>query len=134
MSPEKILVIDDDADQRRALAGVLGGLARVLEAADGREGLAVLAAEHPRLVLLDATMPGLDGLEVLRRIRRTSPSTLVVMLTGRDDLDLACSALDAGATQFITKPFDPEGLRAEVARMLEAERIARDERPWRVIG
>jgi DNA-binding response OmpR family regulator len=134
MSPDKILVIDDDSDQRRALAGVLSGLAPVLEAADGRAGLALLDAEHPRLVLLDATMPGLDGMEVLRRIRKSSPSTLVVMLTGRDDLELACSALDAGAAQFITKPFDPDGLRAEVSRMLEAEHIARDEKPWRVVG
>ena len=129
----KILVVDDDADVRRVLASILEPVAEVVTAADGEDALRLLGAERPDLVLLDLTLPGVDGLEVLRRARAARPDLLVVMLTGERDLALARAALDAGARAYFTKPFDPDQVRAEAARLTGRDQgPGADGRPWRV--
>lgn len=127
----KVLVVDDDADVRLVLAGILRPVAEVVEAKDGEEALSLLAREKPGLMLLDLTMPGVGGLEVLERARSVAPGLLVVMLTGERDLATARAALDAGARAFITKPFDPEIVLAEVRRLIE-DRPSPGGAPWRV--
>jgi DNA-binding response OmpR family regulator len=133
-----LLVVDDDPEMllllRRSLA-VFGGH---LEASNGEDALRLVRSEHPRLVLLDVTMPGMDGIVILRKARLIDPSISVVMLTGGYDVAVAKQALDGGARAYITKPFNEVYLRAEVRRLLEGDE-ARDRadassRPWRVMA
>lgn len=133
----KILIVDDDPDSRRTLRCVLAPLAYILESAGGEEALSLLAAERPELMLLDLTMPGMGGLEVLESGLRLAPRLKVVMLTGQTDIVVAKAALEKGARAYITKPIDPRRLRDEISDMLGLNaRPAEDDRnkPWRVVG
>lgn len=101
----KILVADDNKSIRSLLERVLDGY-DVITAASGDEALALAASESPALVLLDVTMPGLDGLEALRRMLELVPRPMVIMLTADRDMATASKALSLGAQAYITKPFD----------------------------
>ena len=129
--PAKILIVDDNADVRIALSAVLRHAFVVLEAPDGEKALALIAKEKPRLVLLDVSMPGLGGLEVLARARAHDPSLLVLMLTSRQDVDLAVRALTLGAAEYVTKPFDADYIRAEVENLLRPPSKSAGDPPWR---
>lgn len=132
--PPKILIVDDDPDMRRMLRGMLAPLGAILEAGNADAALDAIARERPRLVLLDLVMPGEDGLAVLARAREFFPSLCVIVLTGQNDVDAARAALERGARAFVTKPFDPGVLRAEVERLTRDEppSAGPDARPWRV--
>ena len=114
----KILVADDDAASRRALEVTLRKWDyEVTTAADGEQAWEILqAAEAPRLAILDWMMPGMDGVEVCRRLRRQSrePYSYILLLTARDDMQDVVQGLDSGADDYLTKPFDPEELRARL--------------------
>src|SRR5436309_2587820 len=113
-----ILVADDDAASRRALEVTLRKWDyEVTTAADGEQAWEILqAAEAPRLAILDWMMPGMDGVEVCRRLRRRSrePYSYILLLTARDDMQDVVQGLDSGADDYLTKPFDPEELRARL--------------------
>lgn len=113
-----ILVVEDDAPLRRALRTSLRarGLT-VLEAATGEDAVTVVADGRADLVLLDLALPGIDGLETLRRIRSFSQAPVVV-LTVRDRQTDKVQALDAGADDYVTKPFDTEELLARMRAAL----------------
>lgn len=113
-----ILVVDDDPDIRATVSALYGTEGRVLTAASGEEALAHLASASPRLMILDLSMPGMSGLEVLRSAMALRPGLPVFMLTSEQDVEAARSALAAGARQFITKPFDIEYLRSEILKVL----------------
>jgi len=133
--PRKILVVDDDADLRLVLSTALAVLAVVSTAADGREGLRLLAAEKPMLLLLDVAMPGMSGIEVLAAARDIDPNLIVVMLTGESDLAIAKKTLEMGARTYVTKPFEMDVVYGEVARLLDETsrpRPSANGRPWRV--
>jgi two-component system KDP operon response regulator KdpE len=109
-----ILVVEDDSETRRALVRELNGRGyRVVEAADGRTALERWEARRPDLVLLDLGLPDLDGLEVIRRIRRDS-ATPIVILSGRFEEREKVEALERGADDFVTKPFGVEELNARL--------------------
>lgn len=131
--PRKVLLVDDDADVRAAICATLADCFELIEAAEGAEAVALIAAERPALVLLDLAMPGMDGLAVLRAVKDLDPSLPILMLTGQRDLDRAREALDEGARAYITKPFDPAFLRAELLRMLGGPPGGEPSsgRPWR---
>jgi two-component system response regulator MprA len=114
-----LLVVDDDAAVREALALVLGldGFV-VTTAADGREAMRTLSAGRPDAVVLDVLMPGVDGLEVCRRIRATGDRTPVLMLTARTEVSERVAGLDAGADDYLAKPFAREELIARVRALL----------------
>jgi two-component system response regulator MprA len=114
-----LLVVDDDAAVREALALVLGldGF-EVTTAADGREAMHTLSAGRPDAVVLDVLMPGVDGLEVCRRIRATGDRTPVLMLTARTEVSERVAGLDAGADDYLAKPFVREELIARVRALL----------------
>ncbi|MCB2186373.1 MAG: sigma-54 dependent transcriptional regulator [Deltaproteobacteria bacterium] len=115
--PTTVLVIDDEESTRRMLRLLLTGLGyQVSLAPDGEAGLEVFARERPRLVVTDLKMPGLDGLEVLRRIKEASPATEVVVITGHGDLELAVEALKLDASDFLTKPIMAEALAVALER------------------
>ncbi len=129
--PLRILVVDDDPDLRGALAGVLGGDFEVREAESGERALDLIKTEILHLVLLDVSMPGLSGLDVLALSRALAPGLPVIMLTSHQDVELALEALSHGAVEYVTKPFDAGYIRAEVARLL-APPPPSDGRPWKV--
>lgn len=121
-SPESpmVLLVDDDSVLRMLAVEALEGAGfTVVEAAGAEEGLAAFAARAPDLVLLDLLMPGLDGYEVCRRIRRSpsGASLPIMVMTGLDDTPSIDLAFDSGATDFVTKPIN-YGLLAHRLRYL----------------
>jgi two-component system KDP operon response regulator KdpE len=110
-----ILIVDDERSIRESLRTILESLGFVVaEAARGEEALALVNAALFDVVLLDINMPGIDGVEVCRKIRRRSPHIPIVMLTVQSSEDRKVEALNAGADDYITKPFQ---LRELVARL-----------------
>jgi DNA-binding response OmpR family regulator len=116
------VVIEDDADTRKLLEGILlqAGF-EVHTASSGREGVELVRDVTPNVVTLDVGLPDIDGFEVLRRIRSFSNAS-VVMLTGRTEEADLLTALNAGADDYITKPFRPREMRARVAAILRRQR------------
>jgi two-component system response regulator MprA len=116
----KILVVDDERAVRDALRRALELQGYEVDlAADGEEALARLEANgHPDAVVLDILMPGIDGLEVCRRIRRSGDSVPVLMLTARDAVGDRVEGLDAGADDYLVKPFALEELLARVRALI----------------
>lgn len=117
----RILIIDDENNIRRMLKLALAQNGHTVEtASDGYEGLERFGNDGADwdLVLLDQRMPGLEGLEVLREMRRRNPLARVLMITAFGTIDLATDAMAAGATDFLRKPFAIETLRSAVAAAL----------------
>ena len=113
-----VLIVDDDRDLVDVLTYILRREGyEVIAAYDGVQGWERFRAETPELVVLDANMPGLDGMEVCRRIREVS-TTPVIMLTARTDEADIVNALGLGADDYITKPFSPRQLVARVKAVL----------------
>jgi two-component system response regulator MprA len=115
----RVLVVDDDPAVLDSLALVLGLDGFDVEtASDGREAIRTLAATRPDVVLLDVLMPGLDGLEVCRRMRGSGDRTPVLMLTARDAVTERVAGLDAGADDYLAKPFARDELIARLRALL----------------
>jgi len=115
----KILIVDDEPAVRESLRRALELETYEIELAEnGREALDLLAANGQDAVILDVLMPGLDGLEVCRRIRRAGNRVPVLMLTARDEVENRVAGLDAGADDYVTKPFALEELLARVRALL----------------
>ena len=117
----KILVVDDERAVRESLRRALELEGYEIELAeDGRAALSSLEGEEaqPDAVILDVLMPGMDGLEVCRRLRRTGIRIPVLMLTARDEVENRVAGLDAGADDYVTKPFALEELLARVRALL----------------
>jgi two-component system KDP operon response regulator KdpE len=113
-----VLVVEDDTSLRRALRTSLRARAfEVVEVPTAEEGLVLVADDRPDVVLLDLGLPDLDGIEALRRMRSFS-HVPVVVLTARDRQQDKIEALDAGADDYVTKPFDVEELVARVRAVL----------------
>ena len=118
MANEKILVVDDDTNICELLRLYLTKEGyQVTVANDGEEGLEKFNQVKPDMVLLDVMMPGLDGLEVCRRIRAAG-NTPVMMLTAKGETDDRITGFNAGADDYLPKPFDPDELLSRVRAML----------------
>jgi len=119
-----ILIVDDEADIRMLIGGVLtdeGYSAR--EAADSDAALAEIATRRPSLVILDIWLhnSALDGLELLKVVRREDPSMPIVIISGHGTIETAVSAIKLGAYDFIEKPFKADRLLHVVTRAIEAK-------------
>jgi len=115
----QILVVDDDRAVREALERALGLEGYNVElAADGAEALAAVERREPDAVVLDVLMPGIDGLEVCRLLRKAQSRVPILMLTVRDELGDRIEGLDAGADDYLGKPFELEELLARVRALL----------------
>ena len=117
-SMTRILVVDDEPQIRRALSLHLGARGyEVFEADTGERAMQVAAAEHPDVVLLDLGLPGMDGVLVIQALRGWT-SMPIIVLTVRDDERSKVQALDAGADDYVTKPFGMAELLARVRAVL----------------
>lgn len=123
---KRVLLIDDEVGIRTSLKMVLEPAYEVLSAGDGEEGLALFRSGCPDLILLDILLPGVDGLAVLKTIRSEDARTSVIMLTASTTVKTAVEAMKIGAADYITKPFDVEELRLNVARALETTELKRE--------
>jgi two-component system KDP operon response regulator KdpE len=118
VSTANILVVDDEPQIRRVLRSTLSARGYVItEARTGEEALESLGKERPDLILLDANMPGMGGIETCREIRRGSDAA-IIMLTVRDAERDKVAALDAGADDYVVKPFGIEELLARIRSAL----------------
>ena len=115
-----ILLVDDEADLREVLDISLSDTGyEVLTAENGAQALNILKENDISVVITDIKMPGIDGIELLRKIKNKNPETEVIMLTGHGDLDLAIKSLKHKATDFITKPINDDALEMALIRAFE---------------
>lgn len=124
-SPSRLLVVEDDPELRRFLAGELAAQGYEVETADcGQTALQLGHEEKVDLMLMDWTLPDLSGVEVCRRLRSAGIATAVLMVTARDAVQERVEALDAGADDYIIKPFSIEELLARVRARLRSTSAA----------
>jgi len=127
---EKILVIDDEKPTLMMFRLTLAAYGfEVLTAENGQEGLEIFTRERPTIVLTDIKMPGMNGIEVLKRVKEIDPSVEVIVITGHGDMDLAIQALNLDATDFINKPIQRHLLERAIQRAQERRRLA-GEQAW----
>jgi two-component system chemotaxis response regulator CheY len=115
----KILLIDDSALSRTLLKRALGGEYTYVDAAEGMAGMETYFLEKPDLVILDLTMPGVNGLEVLTRLRELDPEAKIIIGSADVQEYSRQQAMELGALGFINKPFSPEEVQAAVRKALE---------------
>jgi DNA-binding NtrC family response regulator len=116
-----VLIIDDESRLRGLLRVVLSQAGHtIIEAGTGADGVAAFEAHRPDLVLTDVSMPGMDGIAVLERIKAIDPRAPVVVMTGEGNTDLAIRAMARGASEYLVKPFDPARTAATVRAILDA--------------
>jgi len=125
---KKILIIDDEKNIRLTLSQCLElSDYHVDTAISGEHGLEKFAVNNYDLVLLDMKMPGIDGMEALRRIERQNPVQKVIMITAFGTIETAVEAMKLGAVDYLRKPFTPDEIRTIVKRVLEREHIDESE-------
>jgi len=118
----RILVVDDERPMRASICQCLQAEGyRVLEALDGAQGLDMITKEKPDLIVLDVMMPNLTGIEVVAAVRRLGLNTPVLMLTTRNAVPQKVEGLDAGADDYLGKPFDRRELLARVQSLLRRQ-------------
>lgn len=135
MGSMKILVVDDDRSVRDTLRQSLtfNGY-DVVQATDGEEAQTLIGKENPDLVIMDGVLPKVDGLEILRSLRGSGSEVLVLMLSQKSDVADRVAGLDAGADDYLTKPFALEELLARVRSLYRRSRrtaaaVAKDSKP-----
>jgi len=139
----RVLIADDEKNMRWVLSQALEADGyEILEAADGKEALSLIAEQAPDMLILDHKMPAPDGMEVLRRIRAKGHRFPVIMLTAHGNVQTAVEAMKAGASEYLTKPFDLEELRLSIEKALQMSALAAEvdrlreelDRDWDVDG
>jgi two-component system, OmpR family, response regulator MprA len=123
MSPVAVLLVDDDASIRRMLERTLAAEGYdVAAVADGGAAMAAVERSVPDAIVLDVAMPGLDGLSVTRRVRGKGLAVPILLLTARDALEERVAGLDAGADDYLVKPFEARELAARLRALLRRNR------------
>jgi len=127
LNPLKILLVDDEDGIRKVLKITLESAGyTILTAPDGETGLDIFVREAPDLVITDIKMPGIDGIELLKRIKHLNTETEVIMITGHGDMDLAVKSLQYEAADFITKPIDSTDLESAIKKAEDRMAISRN--------
>jgi len=120
----QILLIDDEASNRDALSLLLTNTGyQVKTAESGEEALAILSETPFEIVITDLFLPGVSGIDILKRVKEDSPYTNVILITGNASAETAVEAMKEGAFDYITKPFNFEKLKIQVAKALEKSRL-----------
>lgn len=121
MSSKKVLVVDDEPEVRGVLVEFLSSRGyEVMAAESGAVAVALVEAARPDLVLLDVAMPGMDGVETLRRLVQVDPSLAVIMVTANADIGITSKLLALGAVDYVPKPFDLDYLDQAVSIQVTA--------------
>ncbi len=122
-----ILVIDDERSILQSLEGILSDEGyQVFLANNGREGLDICEKEVPDVVLLDIAMPGMDGMEVLKRIKEVLPFVPVIIMTGHGSIDMAVKAIKLGSYDFLEKPLEMDKLLLTIKNAIEFGKLQRE--------
>jgi two-component system response regulator MprA len=123
MTASRVLVVDDDPKVLSLMRRGLGHAGYAVDlAADGEEALEIASAQRPDVVILDLMLPDIDGFEVCRRLRRFAPDLPIIMLTARDRVPDRIAGLDAGADDYLVKPFAFDELLARIRALLRRAR------------
>ena len=125
MDQKRVLIIDDDPQILKLMSFVLGsGQYHVLGASSGFEALAIVSENAPDLIFCDLTMPDMDGIETVRRIRSlpNGSSVPILMLTALSERSNMDDSLAAGATDYLTKPFSAKEILAKTASFFKSDR------------
>ena len=121
----RVLIADDEKNMRWVLGQALSAEGyEVIEAADGKEALTAVAEQAPDLMVLDHKMPAPDGMEVLKRLRSKGNTFPIIMLTAHGNVATAVAAMKAGASEYLTKPFDLEELKISIEKALKVSELA----------
>jgi DNA-binding NtrC family response regulator len=124
MEAKPVLIVDDEKNIRLTLSQSLEALQLDIDTAvNGEEALTRLQGRQFGLILLDLKMPGMDGIEVLRRVRETRPDIKVIIITAHGTVESAVEAMKLGAVDFMQKPFAPKEIRELVTRVLDRDKI-----------
>ncbi len=115
---QKVLVVDDVPANIEILVEALGDIAEILFATRGEDALHIAAAASPDLILLDIMMPGMDGIELLRKIKEAWPQIPVIMLSVVGKAGTIVEAMNLGASDYLNKPFDPIDLIERIAELI----------------
>ncbi|HEX2269557.1 MAG TPA: EAL domain-containing protein [Pyrinomonadaceae bacterium] len=126
-----VLIIDDEWQIRSLLVDLLGSAYRCSEAGSAEEALQALSKETFDLVISDIDMGGMSGLELVPRVHSLAPDTVVVMISGNQDIEFAIKALRAGAFDYITKPIDIRHVEASVERALKHSNLLKEKRLYK---
>ena len=116
---ETILVVDDEAQVLSKIQMCLQDQYRIVTAPDGTVAMEVLGKELPSVVITDLKMPDIDGIELMKRIKETSGSTEVIMLTGYADMESAVASMRLGAADYLVKPIDADALERAIEGALQ---------------
>ena len=128
---KKLLLVDDEEGIRKVLGIALSDAGyRVFSAKNGEEALNIFRKETPPIVLTDIKMPGMDGIELLQKIKHENPDTEVIMITGHGDMDLAIKSLKYQAIDFVTKPINDDVLEIALNRANEKIRMRQQLREY----
>jgi DNA-binding NtrC family response regulator len=122
----KLLIIDDDPKVSWILSEGLEGDYEIISARDGVEGIQVASKEKPELILLDIKMPGMDGLEVLSKLKKSDLPSEVIMLSGHGETKYVVESIQQGAAEFVNKPFDVKEVEIHIQSVLEKSRLRRE--------
>ncbi|MCX7634134.1 MAG: sigma-54 dependent transcriptional regulator [Syntrophales bacterium] len=122
----RILIVDDDELLQKPLKQILSGKYETMVAASGEEALAVIKKEKIDLILLDIRLPGIDGIETLKRIRENDKNIIIIMMTAFDDIKTVITSMKLGAFDYLVKPLDMEEIEIIVERALENLRLKKD--------
>jgi YesN/AraC family two-component response regulator len=128
---KKLLLVDDEEGIRKVLGISLSDSGyTVFTAENGEEALKIFHKETPPIVLTDIKMPGMDGIELLQKIKHANPDTEVIMITGHGDMDLAIKSLKYQAIDFVTKPINDDALEIALNRAHEKIRMRQQLREY----
>src|ERR1041384_8002719 len=124
---DKILIVDDDADIRRAFRRSLERESlQIVEAGDGQEAIRQVAAERPDLVVMDIRMSGTNGLDTLRKLRDLNPKLMIIMMTAYGTTQTAIEAMKLGAFDYVLKPLDGPGPKTPIPAAVKTARDMRE--------
>ena len=125
----RILIVDDEVAIRKALERFLTGLKyTVFSAKDGMEAMAIVEKETIDLALVDLVMPKMDGVELIRRMKRAQPAMVAIVLTGFGTITSAVEAMRAGAYDYLTKPFELDDIAALIGTAIEHHKLKEENR------
>src|SRR6185369_881309 len=127
----RVLIIDDEEQIRNLLIDVLGNSYQCSDASSAEEALAALNDTVPDLVISDIDMGGMSGLELVPRVHSLSPDTVVMMISGNQDIEFAIEALRVGAFDYITKPIDLRHVEASVERAIKHSQLLKEKRLYK---